>query len=846
MENGRQPTVIVAFESIVSPSETKNDPILNIVTSKCTRRFGKSMMFQQLWMQLLYVLFSWAVFLEVTTAFIPLYGFLRGSFSKQHVWGAKNLQRPAAANILQDDNPSNHTRSWPIMARREEDRVVYAGIGLTNGNLPRQAQDSKEVLMDPPLSVKDPYGWMRDDSRTNQEVIQYIDEENKYTQQCTQSLKDLQQKLQQEYESFTPNDDISQIFLSGKYYYYSRRVLDQPYPIRCRIPVERNDSQSFQNLAEIQKIEEVILDENIVAKELGAVSYFTLHSVVPSPSHQQVAFSVDTKGDEVYSIYVRNLNTRHDTKIASNSSGTVVWGIDDESLYFVCIDAALCRPHHWMEWRSDRSLKIIKEETDERFWGDLRKSMDGKYLFWTVECSNSQSETWALDLSLSEHKIQCIACRSNNFWYTVEHRCEYWWILSNHEASCVVRLYTTQVANSENISEWELVDWVDSINPNARNADLSLQSVIVFPQHVVVQGRNDGLPRVWILQLGHDNISVQNVKELSFEEPAHYISLARAQDYSSSRVMVSFETMVTPPQSMLIDLRHPSKRQVLHTQEITGYIKEQYKCDRLEIPCGDGKTTIPVSVVYRKGAMESRPHPVHLIGYGAYGHSLEASFSTLRLSLLNRGCMCVVAHVRGGGEKGRQWYEWGKGLNKLNSIHDFVQVARWLVETEWTTPNMLSCEGRSAGGLLAAAAINQEPSLFRVAILGVPFLDPLITMIDPSLPLTALEWNEWGNPNEFIHFENIHRYSPLQNIQPNQTYPSTMLIGGFYDPRVQYWEPLKFAATLRYSTASKVDRPVCVKIDTNAGHSFGSNRAKYFEELAFNYAFMLDQLGLRS
>jgi oligopeptidase B len=212
---------------------------------------------------------------------------------------------------------------------------------------------------------------------------------------------------------------------------------------------------------------------------------------------------------------------------------------------------------------------------------------------------------------------------------------------------------------------------------------------------------------------------------------------------------------------------------------------------------------------------------------------------------LNRGVICVVAHVRGGGEKGRQWYEGGKGLNKIDSIHDFVQVAEWLVETKrWTTPDMLACEGRSAGGLLVGAAINQEPSLFRVAILGVPFLDTLVTMTDPSLPLTVMEWEEWGNPNELIHFENIRQYSPLQNIQSNQPYPSCLLIGGLHDPRVAYWEPLKFAAALRYSTTLREDRPVCVKIETSAGHSFGSNRGKYFEELAFIYAFMLDQLDL--
>lgn len=288
---------------------------------------------------------------------------------------------------------------------------------------------------------------------------------------------------------------------------------------------------------------------------------------------------------------------------------------------------------------------------------------------------------------------------------------------------------------------------------------------------------------------------------------------------------------------------------MLKTATIPGYDKSLYGTDRLEVVSRDGRTKIPISVVYKKDIMErvkngERAH-VHLYGYGSYGESVEADFDSTRLPLLNRGIIYVIVHVRGGGEMGQQWYEVPNGaklLCKKNTFNDFVDVAHYLVE-KWTTPEMLSCEGRSAGGLLIGASINQAPELFRVAILGVPFVDVAVTMTDASIPLTTGEWIEWGNPNEEKFFQYMMEYSPMNNVQTGKKYPACWVTGGLHDDRVAYWEPAKFIATLRHSNPTN-EHPVCMKLDLHQGHFSSSDRYKFYKELASDYSFLLDQLGL--
>jgi oligopeptidase B len=801
----------------------------------------------------------------------------------------------------------------PPVARRDKDRVVYAGVAPPGWNLdiPRQAETSIEPSMDPAIAIPDPYGWIRDDSRQNKEVWEYLQQENKYTTACTQHLGDLRTALKEEYlwhNSFEEEEYTLPLRGGGDWYYYTRTYPHQAYRIHCRAPTvsnrslaellseqssRRHDHKNDTSTSMILPREQVLLDENILAKETGA-TYFAIHSVVPSPSHNQLVYSVDTTGDETYDLFLSNLDDNNNnstrnqtcTRLKTNMSGSVVWGMDDSCLYFLVPDA-IQRPYQLVEYHLEAGTEMKREtvlwqEPNPAYWCELSKSLDHEYLIVNTGTSET-TETWTLRLTLDHQKaaanaaaaacntskirgrLQCLLPRPPNVCYTVEHRLGYWWIVSNHveqggavgaataTAGGEMQLWTAPVKSPSN---WSPVSFPNGTRlfDSFRGGDgdqqhsipPSMDRVVVLDKHLVIEGRQDGLPRIWIAQLStEDDVTIESVERLEFLEAAHHVSLETPYDYHGTEtIVVSYQSLVTPPQSMEISLDHPFHSTILKELNVPGYDPTLYGCDRIEVPSRDGYTRIPISIVYRKDTLKQLPCPVHLFGYGSYGHSLEAAFSSIRLPLLNRGMIWVTAHVRGGGELGRPWYESAKFQSKHLSFDDFCDVAQWLVDHGWTTPDILSCEGRSAGGLLVGASINQAPQLFRTALLGVPFLDVLCTMVDASLPLSMIEWDEWGNPNEKIHFDSIQRYCPMNNVMPGTKYPSCLLIGGWNDPRVPYWDPVKFAATLRHTTAYDESRPVCVRLDMGAGHSYGSDRVKYYEEMAYMYSFVIDQVGL--
>jgi oligopeptidase B len=756
-----------------------------------------------------------------------------------------------------EDEPS--TSNAPPLAPREEDRCFWVG---SNDDT---AGHTNDALLG--VSIPDPYGWMRDDTRTSSRVLDYIHQENEHTARQSSKNQELRQVLAKEFQQYTPNNDIGQVRSAGDFYYFTKRLPDRPYPLHCRLQIPNEDSPHLLNTTTSEY--QVVLDENEIATRYHNSSYFAIHSVVPSPSHRKVAYSVDVAGTEMYDIFIQDMEAKHYfTQVASGTSGTIVWGLaDDTTLYFIGMDGKTFRPYQWFRWESSSGVvTLLEEELKNDVYCDLRKSTDGQYLFWTRECPDSEV-TNVSALQLSTDRLRSISFESSVS--SFEHRNGYWWALFDDQEGGGTSLYTAPVgAASSDGSEWNRVDSRDdgatlyaapgggaSDRPGWKLVELgdfsskfdatsSILGFSVFQNHVALQGRESGLSRVWILQVSED-ATIKQVAKLEFEEEsADFSSVGRIQEYASGAVLITFESMVSPPQILRVNLDDPNRRRiVLQETEIPGYDKKNYKSDRLEVVSRDGKTKIPVSIVYRRDIQ--RPGYLHLLGYGAYGHSLEPAFSSMKLPILNRGVACAIAHVRGGGEMGMGWYRDGSGLNKMNSINDFVDVARWLTgEGGWTKPELLSCEGRSAGGLLVAAAVNQEPSLFRSVFLGVPFLDVLASMSDSSLPLTALEYGEWGNPHEIKGFESIRRYSPVQNIQTTTRtqYPSFWIAASLHDPRTPYWESLKFGATLRYAaTTSPDDRPICVKI-ADAGHSLGSNRTKYFEEMGCIYAFLLDQL----
>ena len=561
----------------------------------------------------------------------------------------------------------------------------------------------------------------------------------------------MQDQLYKEFLSSIQETDYITPRPRGDYWYYTRTFEGSSYRQYCRAPKTKDQYEIDWDGTKESPIlpgEEAYLDVNELAK---GKSYCSVGAVKPSPSQKFIAYSVDFKGDETYEMHVKNLETGVDValKVSGDddklleTSGSLVWGHDDSVLYYMTMDEQH-RPYRLYQrkdWQSDNIVNtLLKEEPDDMFWAHVYKSLDGKFIFFET-ASKETSEVFFLptDQELTSTEMQCIAPRRNKVLYEVEHGHGKWWIWTNVDGSPNMKLMTSPVkANSA--EDWELV--VDGDNKPIFDGSLekALDSVTVLESHIVAEGREGGIPRLWVFKP-----ETKSFQRLEFEEAAHDVGLGAHYEFDAKSIAVGYDSLVTPPQTLEITLDSPDQdRTVLKSKEVPGYEKELYGCDRLEVLSRDGKTKIPISVVYRNDVMqkvkkEGERVPVHLYGYGSYGSCCEADFDSTRLPLLERGMVYVIAHIRGGAEMGRQWYEEPNGakfLCKKNTFNDFVDVAKFLV-SEWTTPDLLSCEGRSAGGMLIGAAINQSPELFRAAILGVPFVDVVGTMIDASIPLTA-------------------------------------------------------------------------------------------------------------
>lgn len=642
--------------------------------------------------------------------------------------------------------------------------VFYAGVAPPgwDPDIPRKSNESKETMMDPPVAVSDPYGWLRDDKRENKEVIQHLQAENDYSQDVTKHLNGLQDDLYKEFLSSIQETDYTTPRPRDGYWYYTRTYQGLSYKQYCRAPKTNEKLEILWDGtadAPILVGEEAYLDINDLAK---GRPYCSMGAVEPSPSQNLLAYSVDYSGDEKYEMFVRNLETGEDTEFMVigednkdseflETSGSLVWGKDDLTLYYMTMDAQH-RPYRLYQrrnWNGNNPTDtLLKEELDDLFWSDVSKTLDGKYLLFESSSSET-SEIWFLptDEETMISEMQCIASRRNKVLYEVEHGNEIFWIWTNVNSSPNMKLMKAPVkANSAD--DWNLVEDANGNIIFDGSLTKSLDSVTVLRSYAVFEGREDGIPRIWIF-----SIKNKSIKRLEFEEAAHDVGLGAHYEFDAKSIAISYDSLLTPPQTIEVillddDDNEDVQRRILKAKTVPGYHKESYGCDRLEVLSRDGETKIPISVVYSNDAMDKVKNgervPVHLYGYGSYGMCCEADFDSTRLPLLQRGMIYVIAHVRGGGEMGRQWYEEPNGAKfccKKNTFNDFVDVAKFLV-SEWTTSALLSCEGRSAGGMLVGASINQVPELFRVAILGVPFVDVVGTMVDASIPLTAAEWAE--------------------------------------------------------------------------------------------------------
>ena len=673
----------------------------------------------------------------------------------------------------------------------------------------------------------DPYHWLRD--RDDPKVIDYLKAENTYTEAVMAHTEALQQQLYDEMLGRIQETDLSVPYRYGDYYYYSRTEEGRAYGIYCR------------KSGSLEAPEEILLDNNQLAE---GEDYFSLGDFDVSPDHQLLAYSTDTNGSERYTLVFKRLKdgTHYDEKITD--VGGTAWANDNQTFFYTRIDEAH-RPYQL--WRHQLGTDpsgdvLVYEETDESYYLSIGTTRSEAYLVMSSS-SKVTSEVAFLDANQPEGEFQIIQPRQKGVEYWVSHHPgsstpdgdpaslpERFYIVTNEDA-VNFKLMVTPVATPEKAHWQEVIP---------HREDIMLSDIDVFRDYLVIYERENGLPTIRVRQLGHGKAHMGDEQSIDFPEPAYEVSSGSMPEFDTTKLRFTYTSMITPPSVFDYDMATQDRELKKETPVLGGYDRRQYQSERLMAIAEDG-TEIPISLVYRQDTPRSPQTPLFLTGYGSYGYPYPAGFSSTRLSLLDRGMVFAIAHIRGGGEMGRKWYEAGKFLYKKNTFTDFIACADHLVDHGWTSPDRLVISGGSAGGLLMGAVLNQRPELFHAAIAAVPFVDVVTTILDPTLPLSVLEWDEWGNPNDPEYYRYMISYSPYDNITA-QDYPHLLITGGLNDPRVGFWEPAKWTAKLRQTKTD--DNRLLLKTNLDAGHGGASGRYGRLKELAFEYAFVLDCLGI--
>ncbi len=675
----------------------------------------------------------------------------------------------------------------------------------------------------PPLAAKQPhelvihgdkridnYYWLRqqDDSA----VIDYLNAENKYTEDSMQHTEKLQQSLYTEMLSRIKETDLSVPYRLQDYYYYSRTEEGQAYGIFCR---------KYQSL---DAEEEILLDQNQLA---AGKEFFSLGTVGISPNQDILAYSTDTTGAEQYTLYFLDLKTKQlASETIPNTYYSLAWGNDNQTVFYTKVDDTN-RPYQL--WRhvlgnDPNNDTLIYQEDDEAYYLSVGKTRSRAYILLGLG-SQVTSEVHYLDANNPSGEFQLFHPRTTGIEYALEHHSGRFYIVTNEDA-INFKLMATSI-DSPAKSNWE------TLIPHRE--EVMLEGIDAFADYLVIYERQGGLPTARIQTLATGEIAA-----VTFPEPTYSFSGGNNPEFDTSKWRFGYSSLVTPSSVFDYDLKTGTRELKKETEVLGGYDRSLYASERLTAIAPDG-TKIPISLVYKKGIKQDGTNPLWLTGYGSYGYSYPANFSSLRLSLLDRGFVYAIAHIRGGEEMGRKWYENGKLLQKKNTFTDFIACAEHLIAEQWTNSDRLVISGGSAGGLLMGAAINLRPDLFKVVVADVPFVDVVTTILDTSLPLTVLEWEEWGNPNEREYYDYIKSYSPYDNVTAKD-YPALLITAGLNDSRVKYWEPAKWTAKLRELKTD--DNLLLLKTNMSAGHGGASGRYESLKEIAFEYAFVLDRLGI--
>lgn len=700
---------------------------------------------------------------------------------------------------------------------------LMIAIVFISSNLWSQVLMNKEVI--PPKAEKIPqelvthgdtridnYFWMN--QRDDQKVLDYLNAENSYTSEVMNKTEDFQQKLYDEIIGRIKQDDQSVPYKKNGYYYYTRYEEGKEYPIYCR------------KKGSLEAEEEVLLNVNEMAE---GYAYYSVSGLNVSPDNKMLAFGVDTLSRRNYDIYIKNLETGEllDHNITKATGGSV-WANDNKTLFYTRKDEQTLRAYKIFKHRINETEdkdQLVFHETDEEFSTFVYKTKSNKFII--IGSSQTVSNEYRfVDADTPDAEFQIIQPRERDLEYSVDHFGDNFYIVTNYNAKNF-KVVKTPIDNTAK------ENWEDVI---PHRDDVLVEGIEIFRDYFVVQEKSNALDQIRILNWedGKDYY-------VEFQDEVYTARTSTNPEYDTDKLRFIYSSLVTPTSTYDYDMA-TKERELMKQEEVLGdFDSNNYDSKRLFATADDG-TKIPISIVYRKGINTDGNNPTLLYGYGSYGYSQSAFFRSSILSLLDRGFIYALAHIRGGQEMGRDWYDDGKLLNKINTFTDFIDCSEYLIEENYTNPDKLFIYGGSAGGLLVGAVVNMAPQLFKGAMAAVPFVDVVTTMLDDSIPLTTFEYDEWGNPNDKVYYDYMLSYSPYDQVKA-QDYPNMLITTGYHDSQVQYWEPAKWVAKLR---EMKTDNNLLLfDCDMESGHGGASGRFKSYKRTALQYAFMLDLVGIK-
>ncbi|CAN5489419.1 oligopeptidase B [soil metagenome] len=708
------------------------------------------------------------------------------------------------------------TTSWPTVAIFSLVALALSlSVQLANAQSPTKppSVQQKEHISDwHGTKVNDPFFWLRE--KTNPDVRKYLDAENAYTESLTASLTPFADSLYKEMLGHIKQTDLSVPVRRGRFYYYSRSQEGKQYPIRCRKPAAADGS------FDAKAPEQVILDQNELAKGL---KFLTVAQFEVSDDGNLLAYTTDSTGFRQYRLSIKNLVTGELLPDTAERVASVEWSADNKTLFYVTEDPLTKRTNIvWRHTLGDESEPVYQER-DKLFTVGVGRTKDLSLLY----IRTASTDTWEVRTLASnkpDGEFKIVLPRVKGRKYTVEVRDGLYYMRTNQGAKNF-RLVTAPISNPAPENWKELLPSREGV---------LLQNIEMFKDHLVASERSAALDHFSVY-----DFAKKEWRNVDFPESVYSAFLSSTPEYSSSTFRFSYQSMVTPP-SVFDYTMASGKRTLLKKEEVPGYDASLYTTERHWAVARDG-TKVPMSIVYKKGFKKDGTGPLFLYAYGSYGAGMPASFSSNRLALLDRGMAYVIAHIRGGNELGETWHDDGMLVKKKNTFFDFIDCAEWLIKNNWTNKDHLVIEGASAGGLLMGAVTNLRPQLFKAVHAGVPFVDVMNTMLDASLPLTVGEYLEWGNPNEPSAFEYMRSYSPYDNLE-RKAYPSILVTTSFNDSQVMYWEPAKYVAKLR--TLKTDSNSLLLKCNMGAGHGGAAGRYDRLKEVAFEYAWLLNQVGI--